>query len=121
MFRATVLLMMLGLQTVSAQLNIVATTFPNPGPNKPNTFVGTSDQIGSSLLGSGVASLLWLVVQSSAVTSACQQIVDTGSLSFIVTVTDGTTGDTEDLTAQVCIVSNQLYIAVRILELGNDI
>lgn len=120
MFLATVMLIMLTVQSSSA-LNIVATTFPNPGPNKANTFIAPSDAIGSSILDSGVASLLWLIMKSSDVTAMCQQIVGSGSPSFSVTVIDSTSGSQTDVTMTVCIIRSKSTIVVGILcLLGNE-
>ena len=98
---ALALLLLVTLQAgVGAQLTITVTTPNAPsGDGTPNTFIGTGNQIASSLLGSGTPAFLWGVVSSGDVNAVCTQIVNTGSLSFGATL--DAAGGTQSLTMQV--------------------
>lgn len=84
-----------------AQLTISATTPSSATGNTPNTFIGTvGNQIATSLLATSTPALLWGAVPSADIIAACQQIVNTGSLTFTASVTNDWDGS-EDLTLQV--------------------
>jgi hypothetical protein len=96
------LLLLITLQAgVGAQLTITITTIPDPaGDGTPNTFIGTGNQIASSLLDSGTPAFLWGLVSSNDVNSVCTQIVNTGALSFDATLNIAS-GGSQPLSMQV--------------------
>jgi hypothetical protein len=100
--RKFVLLLLVTLQAgVGAQLTITITTIKDPaGDGTPNSFIGTGNQIASSLGGSNTPAFLWGLVSSTDVNSVCTQIVNTGAQSFDATL-NLASGGTQPLSMQI--------------------
>lgn len=57
------------------------------GDGTPNTLMGSGRQIGSFLLDATTPALMFGMIASAHVSVVCEQIVNTGSLSFVTNVT----------------------------------